>query len=308
MGKELHQILARFNICSKESIVRQYDHEVQGGSVLKPFVGLNADGPGDAAVVQPIELMMDQSTEGIVLSNGICPKYSDLDTYHMAANAIDEAIRNCVAVGGDPERIAILDNFCWPDPIYDPLKTPDGKYKLAQLVRANEALYSYSQAFETPIISGKDSMKNDYKIDASKISIPPTLLISAIGKIRDIRKCVTMDVKHPGDWIYVRWITRNELGGSEYAAMFGVKGGVLPKVDAQEAKMTYIALHQSMENSLVASCHDCSDGGLGVCLAEMGIAGCLGMDIDLNEVIREGNMTEAEILFFRDCQPLCSCH
>ncbi|HEX9157850.1 MAG TPA: AIR synthase related protein, partial [Syntrophales bacterium] len=202
---------ARLNICSKESVVRQYDHEVQGGSVVKPLVGAANDGPSDAAVVRPVL----ESYEGVVVANGICPRYSDIDAYHMAACAIDEAVRNAVAVGGSLERLAGLDNFCWCDPVQSE-KTPDGHYKLAQLVRANLALYDYTRIYGVPCISGKDSMKNDYQIGDTKISIPPTLLFSVIGRIEDVRKAVTMDAKRAGDLVYVLGETKRELGGSEW--------------------------------------------------------------------------------------------
>ena len=194
MGNALKRLLARLNICSKESVVRQYDHEVQGGSVVKPLTGIANDGPSDAAVIRPL---LD-TFEGIVVANGICPRYSDIDTYAMAACAIDEAIRNTIAVGGSLDHLAGLDNFCWCDPVQSD-KTPDGEYKLAQLVRANQALYDYTTAFGVPCISGKDSMKNDYSIGDTKISIPPTLLFSTIGKMDDVRKAVTMDAKKAGD-------------------------------------------------------------------------------------------------------------
>jgi len=210
MGLALKEMLSRLNICSKESVVRQYDHEVQGGSVIKPLVGATNDGPSDAAVIRPIL----ESFEGVVIANGICPRYSDIDTYHMAACAVDEAVRNTVAVGGSLERMAGIDNFCWCDPV-ESEKTPDGQYKLAQLVRANQALYDYTKIYGVPCISGKDSMKNDYIIGDTKISIPPTLLFSTMGKMEDVRKAVTMDAKKAGDMVYVLGETYNELGGSE---------------------------------------------------------------------------------------------
>ena len=198
MGEALKAMLSRLNICSKESVVRQYDHEVQGGSVVKPLTGVVNDGPSDAAVIRPL---LD-SFEGIVIANGICPRYSDIDAYHMAAAAIDEAVRNAIAVGTPLDRLAGLDNFCWCDPVRSE-KTPDGEYKLAQLVRANQALYDITTAYGVPCISGKDSMKNDYQIGSVRISIPPTLLFSTLGKMEDVRKAVTMDVKKPGDLVYV---------------------------------------------------------------------------------------------------------
>jgi phosphoribosylformylglycinamidine synthase len=292
LGEALKAMLARLNICSKESVVRQYDHEVQGGSVVKPLVGAANDGPSDASIIRPL---LD-SFEGVVTANGICPRYSDIDTYHMAACAIDEAVRNTIAVGGSLERLAGLDNFCWCDPVQSE-KTPDGEYKLAQLVRANMALYDYTTAYGVPCISGKDSMKNDYQIGATKISIPPTLLFSTIGFIKDVRKAVTMDVKKPGDIVYVLGTTYRELGGSEWYALHGHVGNSVPKVNAAKAKKLYTAVSRAIEAGLVASCHDCSDGGLGVALAEMAFAGGLGLTVDLSRVPCEGLQRNDELLF-----------
>ena len=296
LTETLQGMLSRFNICSKESIIRQYDHEVQGGSVVKPLVGRENDGPSDAAVIRPV---LD-TYEGVVVSNGICPRYSDIDTYHMMACAIDEAIRNNVAVGGSIGHMVGLDNFCWPDPVQSE-KTPDGEYKLAQLVRANKALYHYTTAFGVPCISGKDSMKNDYLIGNTKISIPPTVLFSVMGKIDDVRKAVTMDAKRPGDLVYVLGETLNELGGSEYYAMKGYIGNKVPKVDAGMAKELYRRLNEATERGLIASCHDCSDGGLGVPLAETAFAGGLGMEIDLGKVPATG-MDRDDVLLFSETQ------
>ena len=292
----LEGMLSRLNVCSKEPIIRQYDHEVQGGSVIKPLVGRFNDGPSDAAVLRPIL----SSFEGIVVSNGICPRYSDIDTYAMTACAIDEAIRNNVAVGGNPDRIACLDNFCWPDPVQSE-KTPDGEYKLAQLVRANRALYDYCKAFGVPLISGKDSMKNDYLIGKTKISVPPTILISALGKIDDVRKAVTMDAKRPGDLVYILGETSDELGGSEYYASKGFIGTRVPSVDARKARVLYQRLYKAIQEGLIRSCHDCSDGGLGVALAETAFAGGFGMEIDLSRVPRSG-LERDDLLLFSESQ------
>jgi len=288
----LEGIFSRLNICSKESVIRQYDHEVQGGSTIKPLVGEHADGPGDAAVIRPL---LD-SCEGAVVSSGICPRYSDIDTYHMMACAIDEAVRNAVAVGGDPARMVGLDNFCWPDPVQSE-KTPDGEYKLAQLVRANKALYAYTMAYQVPCISGKDSMKNDFMAGAVKISVPPTVLFSILGKIDDVRKAVTMDCKTPGDLVYVVGQTYEELGGSEYFAMHGSIGNQVPQVRAEEAKGLYQRLHTAIMEGTVASCHDCSDGGLGIALAESAFAGGFGMEVDLRKVPAQGIERDDYLLF-----------
>ena len=289
----LKNLLSRLNICSKEYVIRQYDHEVQGGSVIKP---LTCGGPSDAAVLRPL---LD-SMEGVVVANGICPRYGDIDTYHMTACAVDEALRNHISVGGSPDHVAGLDNFCWCDPVKSE-KNPDGEFKLAQLVRANMALYDYTKAYGVPCISGKDSMKNDYLIGGRKISIPPTVLFSTIGKIEDVRKAVTMDVKRPDDRVYVLGMTKEELGGSEYFASLGFVGNDVPKVDAASAKKLYTALENAINEGTIASCHDCSDGGLGVALAESAFSGDLGMSIELTKVPVE-NIKRADTILFSESQ------
>jgi phosphoribosylformylglycinamidine synthase len=288
----LEQLLGRLNICSKESVVRRYDHEVQAGTVVKPLTGVCNDGPSDAAVFRPL---LD-SFEGVVVAHGICPSYSDIDTYHMMACAIDEGLRNYVATGGNIEHVAGLDNFCWCDPVLSE-KTPDGPYKAAQLVRANQALYDYCVAFGVPLISGKDSMKNDYQIGDRKISIPPTVLFSVIGKIADVRLAVTMDVKKPGDLVYLLGRTEDELGGSQYYAQLGHLGANVPKVDAAVALQRYRTLNQTQQQGLLASCHDLSDGGLAVALAESAFAGGFGMDIDLSLVDAPPGLRADKLLF-----------
>jgi len=292
LGKALKQMLSRLNICSKESVVRQYDHEVQGGSVVKPLVGICNDGPSDAAVIRPLF----DSMEGVVVAHGICPRYSDIDAYWMTACVIDEAVRNAVAVGVDPDHLAGLDNFCWCDPVQSE-KTPDGHFKLAQLVRANMAIFDITTVYGVPCISGKDSMKNDYSIGRTKISVPPTLLYSVIGKIPDVRQAVTMDAKRPQDLVYILGETRDELGGSEWFAKQGAIGNKVPQVEAKTAMKLYRALNKAIRAGLVASCHDCSDGGLGVALAETAFAGGLGLNVNLKDVPYRGKKRDDFILF-----------
>ncbi|MDO3379866.1 phosphoribosylformylglycinamidine synthase subunit PurS [Geoalkalibacter halelectricus] len=292
LGATLKSLLQRLNICSKESVVRRYDHEVQAGTVVKPLTGVVDDGPSDAAVVRPLS----ESFEGIVVSHGICPRYSDIDTYHMMACAIDEALRNYVAVGGDIAHVAGLDNFCWCDPV-ESEKTPDGAYKAAQLVRANKALRDYCVAFGVPLISGKDSMKNDYMIGDRKISIPPTVLFSVMGRMDDVRRAVTMDVKRPGDLVYLLGITRDELGASEYYALRGAIGCNVPRVDAPYALKLFQVVNRAQKQGVLASCHDLSDGGLGVALAETAFAGGLGLKVDLRQVKSEGALRADQLLF-----------
>jgi phosphoribosylformylglycinamidine synthase len=292
MDATLRHMLGRLDICSKESVVRRYDHEVQAGTVIKPLVGATNDGPSDAAVIRPLF----DSFEGVVVAHGICPGYSDIDTYHMMANAIDEGLRNYVAVGGHVEHVAGLDNFCWCDPVVSE-KNPDGEYKAAQLVRANQALYDYCLAFGVPLISGKDSMKNDYMVGNTRISIPPTVLFSVIGKIDDLRKAVTMDAKSAGDHVYLLGQTRDELGGSEYYAMHGEIGRNVPRVDAATALLRYRTVNAAQADGLLASCHDLSDGGLAVALAETAFAGGLGLDVDLGRVAVDRVMREDRLLY-----------
>ncbi|WP_419784111.1 phosphoribosylformylglycinamidine synthase subunit PurS [Maridesulfovibrio sp.] len=288
----LKDMLGRLNICSKEYVIRQYDHEVQGRSVVKPLVGEQEDGPADAGVLRPDF----DDDKGLVVSHGICPKFSDLDTYWMMANAVDEAIRNAVAVGGDITHMAGIDNFCWCDPVQSE-STPDGHYKLAQLVRANHALSHFCRAFGVPCISGKDSMKNDYKGGGVKISIPPTVLFSAVGIVPDINMCVTSDFKKPGEFIYVLGMTRDEMGGSEIASQLNFVHDKVPHVEALTAKTRYITLNQAMRQRLVTSCHDLSDGGLGVALAEMALGGRIGCEVDLRSVPTEYGMSTLSVLY-----------
>ncbi|SDB40763.1 phosphoribosylformylglycinamidine synthase subunit II [Desulfonatronum thiosulfatophilum] len=294
-GDLLKRILGRLNVCSKEYVIRQYDHEVQGGSVIKPLMGPQNDGPTDAAVLRPL---LDSDT-GLVVSHGICPKFSDLDTYWMTANAVDEAVRNAVAVGADPSRMAGVDNFCWCDPVQSE-KTPDGRYKLAQLVRANQALAHYCLAYGVPCVSGKDSMKNDYSVGGVKISVPPTVLFSLVGMVEDVRTCVTSDFKQPGDAIYLLGTTRNELGGSEFASELGLASGHVPQVDALANRRRYQTLHATIRAGLVRAAHDLSDGGLGVAVAEMAIAGRLGAEIDLALVPACPGELASEILLYSE--------
>ncbi|MBK64480.1 MAG: phosphoribosylformylglycinamidine synthase [Euryarchaeota archaeon] len=286
MGQILSRLMARPNVASKEWWVRSYDHEVIAQSVIKPFCGINYDAPGDAAVIAPIQ----GNTQGAVISNGIVPRYSDIDSYAMAAASIDEALRNAVCVGVDLDLIAGLDNFCWPDPV-ESVKTPDGRYKLAQLVRANRALDEVCRAYNLPCISGKDSMKNDATLDGEKISVPPTLLFSLIGNHSDVRKAVSSDFKEVGDMIYLVGETHQELGASELAFMFrdeskgrsGI-GGQVPQIDTSRNLSLYRSLTKAMSNELISSAHDCSDAGLAAAVAECCFGCNSGADLDISDL------------------------
>lgn len=267
--KDLISLLSNLNIASKEWIIRQYDHEVQGTSVLKPLQGINNDGPGDASITRPIL----SSNKGIVLSCGISPDFGKIDPYWMAASVIDEALRQIVSVGGDITNCAILDNFCWGN-----TDKPD---RLGGLVRASLACYDIAKTYGVPFISGKDSLNNEYSTGNKTISIPPTLLISAIAVMDDVSKAVTMDAKKAGDCVYLVGLTKDELGGSQYYKMLKYTGNNVPKVDAIRGKRLMRSLTEAIHRGSVAACHDCSEGGMAIALAEMAFAGGLGMEITL---------------------------
>jgi phosphoribosylformylglycinamidine synthase II len=283
----LLSILGHPSVCSKEWIIRQYDHEVQGGSVVKPLVGVKNDGPSDAAVVMPVL----GSWVGAAVGCGVNPQYADLDPYHMAACAIDEAVRNVVAVGADPSRTAILDNFCWGN-VNDPKV-------LGALVRTAEACRDVAVAFGTPFISGKDSLNNTYAgKHGERLDIPHTLLVSALGRVPDVRKCVTMDLKEPGNDLYVVGHTRDELGGSHLYLVTGRTGGDVPKVDLGLAPRVFAAVHRAISDGLVRACHDLSEGGLAVSLAEMAFAGGIGADVTgLSQLPGADGLTDEARLF-----------
>ncbi|MCL2294074.1 MAG: AIR synthase-related protein [Spirochaetes bacterium] len=289
----LKTLLNESNIASKEVFVRQYDHEAGAGSVVKPFTGKNSDAPSDGAVIRPVLT----SKRGITVTHGICPRYGDRDTYNMAACAVDEAFRAHIAQGGNPEYAAILDNFCWPDPI-ESESTPDGKYKLAQLVRACKGLYDAAIGYSLPLISGKDSMKNDAKIDGKKVSVRPTLLISLIGIIDNFEKAVTTDFKDEGDFIYIIGNTNGELGGTSLEKLARMNLGKAPMPDINNAFKLYTALSKAISRGLVKSCHDISDGGIAIALAESCLGGDLGADISIDMLPGTDKNTEtARILF-----------
>jgi phosphoribosylformylglycinamidine synthase len=288
-------LLSHPTLASKENVVRRYDHEVQGATVVKPLVGRAGNGPGDAAVLQPIldgpgtlgdgsdttrASAIATSAAGIVLSNGINPLYSLYDPYHMATTAIDEALRNLTAVGGDIDRAAILDNFCWGNPA-DPTQ-------LGSLVRAVKGCYDGSVGFGTPFVSGKDSLNNEYRSQGQRLPVIPTLLISAFGVIDNAAQTVDMALKTPGNLLYQIGLTRNELAGSHYVlglsqtdlqARFPATS--VPCVDIPTARATMRALGSAIRAGLVQACHDLSEGGLAVAAAEMALAGLRGLELNV---------------------------
>ncbi|MCK5581006.1 MAG: phosphoribosylformylglycinamidine synthase subunit PurL [Candidatus Omnitrophica bacterium] len=286
LTSNLLSVLSHYNVCSKEWIIRQYDHEVQGGSIIKPLVGVDNDGPSDASVVLP----KLGTKKGIAISNGVNVRYGMIDPFWMAASCIDEAIRQIVAVGGNPDRIALLDNFCWGN--------PDKPDRLGGLVRCAQGCHDFALGYGTPFISGKDSLYNEYAEDGKSIAIPSTILISAIGIMDDVTKSVTMDFKKAGNLIYVVGQTYDELGGSIYYDTKDALGMQVPHVDVKQGRKTFQALFAATQKGLARSIHDCSEGGIAVALAEMAFSGGLGVTALLKDVPYEGkNKRNDSVLF-----------
>jgi phosphoribosylformylglycinamidine synthase len=279
MGRYLSAVLSEPNVASKEALVRQYDHEVQGKSVVKPFVGTRRDAPSDGGVLR----VRSGSRRGITVTHGICPWYGDQDGRDMALCAVDEAVRAHVALGGDPRRMSALDNFCWPDPVEGP-GTPDGAQKLGQLVRACRGLAEACLAYQLPLISGKDSMKNDARVAGRTISIRPTLLVSLMGIIPDVARALTPDFKSPGDLVCLIGETRGELGGSRLEKIAGRPLGKAPSVVLPDARKAYLRVFEAARRGILRSCHDLSDGGLWAALAECCMGGDCGARVDLGDV------------------------
>jgi phosphoribosylformylglycinamidine synthase len=254
---------------------------VKGNTVLKPLQGIHG-GPNDAAVIKPLS----DSWRGIVVSCGMNPNYGKIDPYWMAASCIDEAIRNNTSVGG--RRIALLDNFTWGN--------PEKSDRLGSLVRACQACYDFAKGFRTPFISGKDSLYNESPLGP----VTPTLLITAIGIIPDVRKTVSMDVKQPENHIYVVGQTYPELGGSEYYRLKGFMGKIVPKVRVTQAKTTVDSIIKAVDSGCVKSCHDLSEGGLAVAAAEMSSGGGYGIDLYLKNVPRTREMGRNDFILFSE--------
>jgi len=290
LQEDIKKVLADINVCSRDWIIRQYDHEVQGQTVVKPLQGSSITnlGPQDAAVIWPYTVVKG-TKKGIVLSNGINPEYGKIDTYKMTASSIEEAMRNAVCVGADPEKISLLDNFCWGNPNKPEI--------LGSLVRAAQAAYDLSLGYGVPFISGKDSLYNEYTIDGKTYSIPPAFLVSSMSVIEDVNKTVTMDLKDIGNDVYLLGITNNELGGSVYSKIKNIKSGIVPDVNVKVSKDLMKKLHKAIMEGLVESCHDCSEGGFITAVSEMAFAGDKGIKIDADAIKTGEKMTLAETVF-----------
>jgi len=288
-NQDLLKILSSYNVASKEWVIRQYDHEVQGGSVVKPLTGVDNDGPSDSAVIRP----RFDSDKGLAIACGMNPLYGDIDPYWMALAGIDEAIRNVVCVGGRTDRIAMLDNFCWGD--------CTAPRTFGALVRAAQACYDGAIAFAAPFVSGKDSLNNEFECDdGTRIAIPSTLLISAISIVDDVGMCVTMDAKRPSNLLFIVGETKNELGGSHYYKIHGGLGSDVPRLDLETAPRIAEKVSTAIARGLVVACHDCSEGGLAVALAEMAFAGGLGIEADLRGLPMSGDCSRTDAQLFSE--------
>ncbi len=275
-GELLLGLLGAPNVVSGESYARRYDHEVKGLSVIKPYVGVLQDVPSTATVMR----VRHGRPEGIVLGEGIHPYYSDIDSEAMAMAAVDEGVRRVLCGGARFDRLAALDNFCWPDPVVSD-KTPDGEHKLAQLVRCCEGLRAACEAYGVPLVSGKDSMKNDATLGGIKISIPPTLLVSILGQIDDVRRALDLVPIAAGDRIALLGPTADELGESELARGLGLVLDEVPRTDLQLCAARYRAFVGVRDAGLVRSAHALGRGGLALALVHTTVAGGLGLEIDL---------------------------
>ena len=272
---ELLTLLASPNICSKEFISTQYDHEVQATSIVKPLQGRGRIF-GDSTAIKPLF----ESNQSLALSQAAFPRYADLDAYKMAACSIDTAVRNLVVLGADLKKIALLDNFCWC--------SPDEAERLYQLKRAAEACRDYALIYLTPFISGKDSMYNDFngfneKNNNKKISIPPTLLISSMGIVNDVNDLIKISPSS-NDLLYVLGTSFDELGGSEYGHIFGYENTHVPGVNAAQAKKLYATFSKANKYQLINSAISVHMGGLVIALAKMSIASQQGMELNLSSV------------------------
>ena len=294
LAQDLTDCLGHLNVCSREWIIRQYDHEVQGGTVIKPLHGIRHDGPGDACVIWPHAVTGDASDfQGFAVTHGLNPAYGKLDPYRMALACVDEALRNLLCVGADVSRASLLYNFCWANP-GDPAQ-------LGALVRAAEGCRDAALGFGVSFISGKDSLYNQTPdVSGRELAVPGTLLISALAPVADVRRALTMEIKGPGNALYLAGLTAEELGGSLFHELRGQRGGAVPAVDPRAALSTFQAAQAALAKGLALAAHDLSEGGLGVAAAEMCFTGEFGASLDLDDIPRRAPIYSDEVLLFSE--------
>ena len=281
----MNELLKHPTIASKEKWIRQYDHEVQGGTVVKPMEGLYSSAPNDAGVIW-YGAHGVEGNDGFAVASGLCPHFSIDDTYLMTQMAVDEAVRNLICHGADPEKVALVDNFCWPDPTPGP-KNPDAEFKLAQLVRSCMALKEMMGTYKMPLVSGKDSMKNDYHGDKVKISVLPTLLVTALGHVPDVRNLPKSQARN-GQLIY-------RIGHRNYDHYFGhflhniteLNRDNRMKFDWQGIRDLYNTMFTATQKRILSAVHDISEGGMLVALFETLMQDKLGISLSVPEEANE---------------------
>jgi phosphoribosylformylglycinamidine synthase subunit PurSL len=284
------ELLRDPNLCSRSSVIRRYDHEVQGGTAVKPLVGNTGEAPGDAAVLIPLAVRQrGRTNRGAAVGCGVNPRYGAIDPYLMAWACVDEAVRNVVSVGADPDEISLLDNFCWGNP-----RLPD---RMGGLLRCAEGCGDAALAFGAPYVSGKDSLNNEFTgADGQKHSIPGTILITALGIVPDTNATTHSTIYDVGAALYLVGETRDELGGSALVHHLKTSSSRVPKPTGH-ALTTARAIHQSLRAGLVSACHDCSEGGLGIALAEMIMDSEVGLTVDLAKAFTENAISDVSLLF-----------
>ena len=296
LGGMLLDLVASPNLCSRSWINRQFDHEVQGTSVIKPFAGPGQEVASDAVVMQPVL----ESPAGLAMSSVLLTEYGDIDTYHMITASVEEGFRRVLAVGGDPMQVGGVDNFCWPSIQYDPQSNPDGRYKAAQLVRACWGLKDACLALGVPLLSGKDSMYVDGMIPgrhglARRISGPPTMMFTATAPVHDLKRAQTLEPKLAGDLVYVLGETRDELGASALYNHLGFVGRNVPRTDCEASLNLGRAVSAALDQGLLASVCVLSRGGLAYALARMALAAGLGLELSLDGLGNEGLSSLAKL-------------
>ena len=281
----LRECLAHWNVCSREILIRQYDHEAQGGTVIKPLQGVRHDGPGDACVIWPQAATLDmEDFSGFAWSQGFNPAYGKADPYRMALACADEALRNLLCAGGDVSRARLCANFCWP--------SLDDASALGALVRAAEGARDAAEGFGVGFAAVKTL--------ASPRAAAPALLVSAVAPVADVRKALTMDIKGPGNALYLVGWTSEELGGSLFSEILGLSGGAVPEVEVRSAAESFRGVQAAIAKGLVLSAHDLSEGGLAVAAAEMAFSGEFGLSLDLDETARSSDIFSNEVLLFSE--------
>jgi phosphoribosylformylglycinamidine synthase subunit PurSL len=284
VGK-LHALLADFAICSREPIIREYDHKVQGNTLLEPLAGALGDAPQDGSVIA-----IDGSTKAMALGLSVLPEWGKSDPFAMGQASMDETMRSLVLVGADPDQIGLLDNFC--------MGNPNDPNELGRLVECVKGIAAAAEQFQAPFISGKDSFYNYFETEDGPINIPVTFLCSGVGIVEDQRHVTGSSLRHANSVLCLLGSTNDEMGGSVYARHVGLKGAAVPQTDCAANLLLYRKFHQARCAGLVLSAHDLSEGGLAVAVAEMGFSGKGGIEIDLAALPGvTADMPDALVLF-----------